>query len=115
MNKQKIKEFAKKYETEIKLWGSVAMVIGGSGLIGYSIGCQRNKSLPNEICVNNEVVKRVFSDIPNGTKVNLFGAIKKTGVTKDELGELGKIMEKLGVPEDDKFTHFIAIGKCDET
>lgn len=111
MNKQKIKEFAKKYETEIKFWGSVALIVGGSGLIGYSIG---HRLAPTEITVNNAVVKRVFSDIPNGAKVNVFGAIKHTGVTKDELGELGNIMGKLGVPDEDKFTHFIAIGKCDK-
>lgn len=112
MNKQKIKEFAKKYETEIKFWGGVALVIGSSGLIGYSIG---HRLAPNEITVNNAIVKRVFSDIPNGTKVRVVGAIEQTGFTKDQLGELGNVMVKLGVPDTDKFTHFVAIGKCDKT
>ena len=108
----KVKEFVKKHKDEIKFWSGIALIVGGSGFIGYYAG--RNTFRPNEIRVNNEVITNVFNDIQNGTRVGVFGGIAKTGVTPDQLGELGKIMVDSGVPNTRAFTHFVAISKVGE-
>lgn len=111
MKKGKFKAYLKEHSDEIK---AVACYVGGvivAGAAGYVIGRRLRE---NEVIVNSEIIKKVFTDIPDGTKVNIFGGIKREGLVADALGELGKAIVEEGASDTDAFTHFIAIGKVAE-
>jgi hypothetical protein len=111
MKKGKIKEFLEDHKEEIIAGACVIGVTVVSGLFGFWAG--RNYFEENEYRVDNRAIKNVFATIPNGTLVNTFGAVLTNPLHTEELGALGEFMAENGVPEDNTFTHFVAIGKAE--
>lgn len=109
MKMEKIKNYLKEHKTEILIGVGVTVVAIGGAALGFYAG--RNYFGKDEFRVNNKVITKVFRSIPNGTMVNTFGGIAADPLKIGDLGALGEFMAKIGVPEEDAFTHFIAIGK----
>lgn len=113
MEKGKIKQYLKEHKTEIMAAACVAGVAVVWGLVGFCAG--RIYRGENEYLVNNKIVKKVFMSIPDGELVRTFGGNSSIPFKPCDLGELGKCMVEIGVPEGEAFTHFIAIGKVVES
>ena len=63
------------------------------------------------VTADSKIVNKVLGDIPNGTKVDSYGGIIKSGITPENMGKLGDDIISRGCSKDFKFTHIIAIGK----
>lgn len=108
---EKTKNFIDDHRKEITTAVVTATVVAGCA-VGIHLGRKYNllKCLERNDAMNT--IYRVLKDIPDGTKVRVYGGIFDRGVVPNELGEIGKDMIARGADEfGDAFTHFIAIKK----
>lgn len=107
----KIKEFWKKHKKVIIIVTSVA---GGvlAGVLGHGIYTNIKSKNGVEVFMNDEVEEILHSVVKDYDRINLFTGIMKKSYTLNphDLGVLGEKMVELGADEQNKFTHFIAIG-----
>lgn len=108
MNNGKFKKFVEEHKVEIA-YGAGAII----AIVSMSVGVKITNAIKIRKINSNpgrKIVKDVLDDL-NGKMVSVFGGIADGGFIPEQLGELGKKMLEEGVPEDFKFTHFIAIGE----
>jgi hypothetical protein len=95
-----------------------ALVASWSCVAGELImhGIYRHQ-LKNSVIVDQENAVRVLKDVINNYQGKsaagfpAYTSIVDTGLTPDQLGEIGKHIIASGGANDWKFTHFIAVGK----
>lgn len=107
---EKTKKFVNEHKTEIYAVAAGAVVVIAA-CAGYQYAV---RSVAKDIRGNGamEIIHAVLNDIPEGTKIRVYGGIRATGLTAKDLGKLGESMIAQGADEvEDAFTHFIAIRK----
>lgn len=114
MNKEEIKQKVKNFYEENKL--IIGYAIGGVvGIIGSELGwhlMKRDyaKKGMKIVAVDKDIVK-ALSDADSKNAKHVYTRGGDIGLTSCELGKLSEHMSNVGVPDDVKFTHFIALGK----
>lgn len=109
MKMKKVKEFCRKHKTMIAYFAGA-----GAACVGLVIGAAVNKANKSKFYEQNgPSVLNVFDDYlskPRGDS-KVFGGTNVGPLKPADLGEMGKAMLELGCPENQTFTHFIAIGE----
>ena len=110
MSKEKMKQWMKEHEVQIKA-GVMTCIIGGllvgSGIaIGYDAGIQG--TIPFKSKKARENIRHVLT---TGDGIyNVAGLINADSLKIDELGELGKaLVDACGAPADSTWSRFICI------
>lgn len=112
MKMKKVKEFCRKHKTAIAFLTGAGVV-----LIGGCIGVAVDKSNRRKFITENghsilDVLDDYLSKARGDSKV--FGGTNVGPLKPSDLGEMGREMLNLGCPENQTFTHFIAIGESIE-
>ena len=110
MSKEKMKQWMKEHEVQIKA-GVMTCIIGGlligSGIaIGYDAGMQG--IIPIKSKKGREIIRHVLT---TGDEIyNIAGLINADSLKIDELGELGKaLIDECGASADSTWSRFICI------
>lgn len=110
MKFKKIKEFCRKHKTAIAFFtGAGAVLIGGC--IGVAVDNSNKRKFYSDNGPNILSVMDDYLSKPRGDS-KVFGGAHANGLKPSELGEIGNRMLELGCPENQTFTHFIAIGEA---
>ena len=110
MSKEKMKQWMKEHEVEIKagVIGGIAggLLIGAGAVIGYKAGI--HDAIPFKGKKTREIISQVLT-AGNGM-YDVAGLINDGSLKIDELGELGKaLVDECGAPADSTWSRFICI------
>lgn len=109
--KEKFKSFIRNHKE-----GIVLVCYFASGVLIGAAATTITHGIRYKGCVvsNSKIVNKVLGDIPKGTKVVSYGGIIKSGITPENMGEIGNRITGLGCSKDVKFTHIITIGELNK-
>ena len=112
MKIEKVKKFCRKHKTAIAFFTGMGVVCVGS-IIGVAVDKSNKKRFYTK---NGHNVLSVLDDYLSKARGDskVFGGTNVGPLKPADLGEMGKAMLELGCPEDQTFTHFIAIGESIE-
>jgi hypothetical protein len=114
MNKEEIKQKVKNFYEENKL--IIGYIIGGGvAIIGSELGWRLMKRKYDKkgmeiVAIDKDIVK-ALADAESKKARHVYTRGGDIELTHHELGKLSERMSEMGVPDDVKFTHFIALGK----
>lgn len=111
---QKVKTFVKEHNTEILDYTEKLAL----GLICSGIGWYFAKKAyyePDGYIVKDEPVKgwlaKVYESYPTGTLVHCGMVMQNSSpIALSELGKFGELLKDAGAPDNETFTHILAVG-----
>ena len=110
MNKEKVKKFVKKHKKVICGTGIILGTLVCGSVIGSNI--TKRKIFKKEFILDDESMIHVLkdADLNIGAPVLAAAIHEKGGLKCSDMGKLGEAIKSFGAPEDQTFTHFIALG-----
>lgn len=111
---QKVKNYVKDHKEDIISTARFSCITIAGCVLSWKV-CKSKYYVPDGYITRDEPVKAFLEAMdrayPKGTVVH-FGATNQmsTPISVDDLGKLGELFKKSGVPGNTTYTHILAIG-----